>query len=171
LGRRSRKRGRTDSPAPRPQRALARGYARGEARREQVRAGLEPLAPGERPTAVTVAAVVALAVAVANVVIYAAGGRVRGASGSAGGVIAFAFLMLVASVGMWQARYWAVLGFQALLAITILIAALSLAVASNVAAVALCLGIILPAGLLFWKLVRAMARLQMPDRGPAQRVR
>ena len=39
-------------------------------------------------------------------------------------------------VGMWNQRYWAVLGFQSLLAITIVVAALSLLVASNVAAVA-----------------------------------
>jgi hypothetical protein len=72
--------------------------------------------------------------------------------------------MLVAAYGMWRARYWAVMGFQALLAITIVIAGLSLTVASNAAAVALCAAIVGFGGWLFWKLIRAMARLQMPDR-------
>jgi hypothetical protein len=66
--------------------------------------------------------------------------------------------------GMWNLRYWAVLGFQALLAVTIIIAALSLAVASNLLAVLLCLVIIVPGSWLFWKLVRVLARLQMPQR-------
>src|SRR5690606_29470113 len=39
--------------------ALRRGYARAEARNEAIRRQLEPLAPGERPGAVTVAAIVA----------------------------------------------------------------------------------------------------------------
>jgi aspartokinase-like uncharacterized kinase len=48
--------------------------------------------------------------------------------------------------------------------VTIIIAALSLAVASNLTAVALCLVIVVPGGWLFWKLVRVLARLQMPER-------
>ena len=66
LGQRSRKR--RASAAPREARRAARagdgdwtsrGYARSRARADDVRAGLEPLAPGERPLAVTIAAVVA----------------------------------------------------------------------------------------------------------------
>ncbi len=39
--------------------------------------------------------------------------------------------MIVCAVGMWQMRYWAVLGFQAVLAIVVLIFALLLIRASN----------------------------------------
>jgi hypothetical protein len=39
-------------------------------------------------------------------------------------------------------------------------------VASNVLAVVLCLAVIVPGGYLFWKLIRAMARIQMPTRRP-----
>src|SRR5919202_1747349 len=80
------------------------------------------------------------------------------------GVAVFAVLMLGAAWGMWRRRYWAVLGFEALLAITVAIAALSLLVASNAAAVVLCLVILAVGGWLFWKLVRVMARLQAPER-------
>ena len=38
---------------------MERGYARGRAKDEEARAALKPLAPGERPSAVTVGAVVA----------------------------------------------------------------------------------------------------------------
>ena len=61
MGQRSRKR-RKEAGASAPVRdrpAMQRGYARSEARNEEVRRSLEPLAPGERPTAVTIAAIVA----------------------------------------------------------------------------------------------------------------
>jgi hypothetical protein len=168
LGRRSRKRSAAPG-APRPEAeepaaGISRGYARGRERDDAIRASLEPLGPGDRPGAVTVAAVVAACLGVANIVLFAAGVDVRGAKPGAGGVILFALLMFAAAYGMWRARYWAVLGFQALLGITILVAALSLAVASNVAAFALCLAIAGLGGWLFFKLIRAMARIQMPRR-------
>ena len=146
------------------QREAAAPRLRGEAADEAVRAELEPIKPGERPPALVAAVIVAAALGIANVALFAAGVDVRGQSPSAAGAIAFAVLMLAAAWGMWELRYWAVLGFQALLAVTIIIAALSLAVASNLTAVALCLAIVLPGGWLFWKLVRVLARLQMPER-------
>ena len=139
---------------------------RGEAANAAARAELEPLRPGERPAALIAGVVVATALGIANVALYAAGADVRGKAPSAGGAIGFAAIMLIAAWGMWNLRYWAVLGFQALLAVTIVIAALSLAVASNLVAVVLCLVIIVPGGWLFWKLVRIMARLQAPSRSP-----
>ena len=163
--------GEGSSPAsPSPRDRTAERYARGRAKDAAVRAQLEPLAEGERPGAVTVAAVVALVLALANVGAYAAGARVRGDSNGVVGILVFAALMLTAAWGMWRAKYWAVLGFQALLGVTIGIAALSLAVASNVEALVLCLAIIAGAGFLFYKLVRAMARIQMPERRPPDHV-
>jgi hypothetical protein len=182
LGQRSRKRrgggtgsqaadaganGRTTPPRDR----MARGYARGRARDEAARAALQPLAPGERPRAVTVAAIVAALLGAGNVVLLAAGWDIEGDGGqSVAGVLIFAGLMAVAAVGMWKVRYWAVLGFEALLGIAVAFAALSLLVASNVTAVLLCVGIIATAGPLFWFLIRAMARIQLPARRPREPV-
>ena len=140
------------------------GYARSEERNAEVRATLRPLEPGERPAPLVIATVVAAALAVANLAALAAGLHVQGRRPSAFGVVLFAVLMLGAAGGMWQRRYWAVLGFEALLGITIVIAALSLLVASNLAAVALCLAILGLGGWLFWKLVRVMARIQAGGR-------
>ncbi len=126
---------------------------------------LEPLAPGERPPAVTVAAIVALALVVVNLALFASGHRIDG-RGSQTSLIVFALLMMSISAGLWRARYWAVLAFEALLGLVIVYASLALVVASNLAAVALCLGIAIPASLLFYKLVRAMARIQMRERPP-----
>jgi hypothetical protein len=97
------------------------------------------------------------------VVGYESGARI-GERGTLAGALLLAALLLVAAGGMWHVRYWAVLGFEALLAITLCIAALSLLVASNVAAVVLCVAILGPAGWLFWKLIRVMGRLQAPQR-------
>jgi hypothetical protein len=150
---------------------MARGYARGRERDAALRAALEPLAPGERPRAVTFAAILAGVLGVANVVLLAVGYEVEGGGGqSVTGALIFAALMAAAAIGMWQVRYWAVLGFEALLGIAIAFAALSLMVASNVTAVLLCLAIIAIAAPLFWFLIRAMARIQLPARRPREPV-
>ena len=83
---------------------------------------------------------------------------------NAGSVILQGVVLLIAAIGMWKAKYWAVLGFQALLGLSILLASLALLVASGVAEAVFCLVIIGLGGWLFWKLVRALARLQMPER-------
>ncbi len=143
---------------------MARGYARGRVKDEQVRAGLEPLREGERPRAVTIAAFAAVAVALANLVGFLAGWEIEGEEPSAFGVVVFEVLMLACAWGLWKSRYWAVLGFEALLGVTLIISGLGLLVASNWRAVALSLGLFATAGPLFWFLIRAMARIQMPRR-------
>jgi hypothetical protein len=113
-----------------------------------------------------VGAVIAALIAVGNVVAYAAGLKIRGHAAGLGGILVLGALMVACAYGMWRARYWAVLGFEALLALTIVYAALSLAVARSLKGAVICLAIIGPGGYLFWKLVRAMARIQMPERRP-----
>jgi hypothetical protein len=156
---------RGSDPPRRPDR-----YVRSRERDEAVRAALQPLAPGERPRAVTVAAILAALLGISNVVLLAAGYEIEGGGQSVVGALIFAGLMAVAAIGMWQCRYWAVLGFEALLGIAIAFAALSLLVASNLAAVLLCVGIIAVAAPLFWFLIRAMARIQLPARRPREPV-
>jgi len=65
---------------------------------------------------------------------------------------------------MWRARYWAVLGMQALLGLLIVIVAISSLTVSNLLGALVVVAIIVPAGTLFWFLVKAMARIQMPER-------
>jgi hypothetical protein len=143
---------------------LARGYARGRQRDEEARAKLKPLAPGERPLAVTIAAVVAFAIAAANLVLYLAGWDVRGQDANLAGALAVCLVFAVAGVGMWRTQYWAVIGFEVLLGVLIVSAALSLMLASNLGGALLSIAVIVLAGPLFWFLIRAMARIQMPQR-------
>lgn len=167
MGRRSRKQrpaegGRDDLSDPNA--GMRRGYARSAARNEEVRRALAPFEEDERPAVLVISAAIAAALGVGNVVAYAAGVKVQGQKADLIGVVLLAILMLAAAWGMWNKRYWAVLGFEALLGITIAFAALSLLVASNLAALALCLAIIFGGGYLFYRLVRVMARLQTPRR-------
>jgi hypothetical protein len=135
-----------------------------EERNEQVRAELEPLAEGERPGAVTAGAIVSALLALGNLVLVVAGYELReGGGGPAGGVL-FALILSAMAAGMWQAKYWAVLGFQAMLVLTALSAAIALMVASNIAAVAVSIAVLAGSGVLFYKMIRAMARIQMPER-------
>jgi hypothetical protein len=77
--------------------------------------------------------------------------------------------MAVCGYGMWRAKYWAVLGMEALLGLVIIIFALLLATAENLQAVLVSVAVIGLSGWLFWKLVRAMARIQMPKRPEPRR--
>jgi len=138
--------------------------SRSELKNAEARARLVPLREGERPAAVTVAALVALALALTEIGFALAGYEMRGKGAAWPGVTLFTVLLLVMAWGLWRARYWAVLGMQALLGLAIVLFGLLLGIASNVQAVLISLGVIIPAGTLFWFLVKAMARIQMPDR-------
>jgi hypothetical protein len=132
---------------------------RGEADR-RARAALTPLGPDERPpalvAAIVVAAVLAVAVIVGALTIH---GLSRHGGSLPGGVFLAGVLALLA-VGMYRRRYWAVLGFEALLAFQVLVTSLALVVADTVRAAVLSLAGIVLGGWLFWKLVRVMGRIQ-----------
>ena len=139
--------------------------SRGEARNAAARAELVPLREGERPTAVTVGAIVALILGLSTLVLYAAGTGLRGGGTPARVQVAFqSGIMLVMAYGMWRARYWAVLGMEALLGLVIVVFSLSAMFAENLRAVLVAAAIVLPTGTLFWYLVKGMARIQMPRR-------
>jgi hypothetical protein len=162
LGQRSRKRGRREPLAPRP--AAAPAVSASERRNAAVRATLTPLAPGERPWPITVGALLAGANGLVQLILFALGVKLKvaGTRPQAFSVILFAILMFVCAGGMWRMRYWAVLGFQALLAIVVLTFALLLIRASNALGAVISITVVLLGGFLFYKLVRVLSRIQMP---------
>jgi hypothetical protein len=139
---------------------------RTEERNTEARARLEPLAAGERPTAVTVGAVVSALLAIVftvSAVLAAAGVEVGGRDPEPVPIAFFAVVLWLMAWGMYRTRYWAVLGFQMILVLTMLASALGLV---QVATVLQALGttvLLLGSGLLFYFLIRAMARIQMPE--------
>jgi hypothetical protein len=131
----------------------------GEADR-QARAALKPLGPDERPPALVVAVVVAAVCAVAVVVGALTIHDLSRHGGSLAGGVFLAGVLTLLAVGMYRRRYWAVLGFEALLGFQVLVTSLALVVADTVKAALLCLLGIVGGGWLFWKLVRVMGRIQ-----------
>jgi uncharacterized membrane protein len=170
VGRRSRKRRAGAAPAApaAPEAAPARA-SRSETKNAAARAQLEPLEAGQRPTAVTVGAAIASLLAIGNVVLYLAGVKVSGQKPTVQGIAGPTLIMAVCAYGMWRGRYWAVLGMEALLGLVIVIFGLLLATAENLKAVAIALAVMLASGILFWKLIKAMARIQMPQRPEPRR--
>jgi hypothetical protein len=157
-------------PSKRKQRNRARermmdGYAKAEQRNQAVREELEPLAEGERPTVVTVGAVLSGLIALSVVAGYLAGVKVDGERPEIVQVLAPALIMGVMSYGMWNARYWAVLGFQLVLVLVLFSAFIGLiATAHTVTEFVGTTVLLVGAGTLFYFMVKAMARIQMPER-------
>ena len=176
---RKRRKTRGQRPAPAAAKApnasageLPSGYARGRKKDEAARRALKPLAPGERPRAVTVGAVAAALLALANLIAVIAGwdgGTDADAGQALAGSLLVTAVVAVVAVGMWRSKYWAVLGMQTLLAITIVICSLALITATSLVAAVVLAVMLALAGTLFWFLVKAMARIQMPERPGASR--
>lgn len=140
--------------------------SRSERKNAAVRATLEPYRSGERPWSIRVAVLIAFLIGAGDLVDVLAGGSIGfgGTHPAEGGVIFFSVLMLACAAGMWRMRYWAVLGFQAILAFVVLFFSLALIRASNVAGVVIAIVVVCGGGFLFYKLVRVLSRIQMPRR-------
>jgi hypothetical protein len=145
------------------QERMARRY---EERNAEARGKLEPLKEGERPGAVTVGAVVSAILALiftASTVIAATGAvDVSGEDPSPVGIGFFAAALWLMTWGMWKARYWAVLGFQVLLLIALIVGALALVTFSTVFQLLASLLLLAGSGSLFYFMIRALGRIQMP---------
>jgi hypothetical protein len=155
------------SGAPPPeetfQEKMARRY---EERNAEARAKLEPLEPGERPRAVTVGAAVAVLLALVftvSAVLAIAGVHAGGRDIKPAPIVLFAAVFWAMAVGMWRSRYWAVLGFQTILLLMMLASAVGLVAVSSVLQAVGTTLLLLGSGALFYFMIRAMARIQMPS--------
>ena len=161
--------GASREPAAQPQaeesfqERMSRRY---EERNAEARAQLEPLETGERPTAVTVGAVISALLAViftVSSVLAVAGVDASGRDIKPAPIIVFAVVFVGMTIGMWRSRYWAVLGFQTLLLLTLVASALGLVQVETIPEAVATLALLLGSGLLFYFMIRAMARIQMPE--------
>jgi hypothetical protein len=134
-------------------------------REDLLRAELEPLGEGERPPALLIASAVCVLLAIGVLVGAATIHDLSRRGGSLPGGAFLAIVLLLLALGMYQRRYWAVLGFEALLAFQIIVTSLALVVASTILAATFCLVSIGLGGWLFWKLIRVMGRIQTSERG------
>ncbi len=138
--------------------------AKTEEKNRAAREALEPLDEGERPRVVTVGAVISALICLSIVIGYAAGVEVDGDQPNLLQVVAPALIFGVMAWGMWQAHYWAVLGFQTVLLLALIWASLSLVTATEWQQAIGNVLLIAGSGTLFYLNVKGMARIQMPER-------
>ncbi len=149
--------------------AEARGPSRSEIKNQQAREALEPLEEGERPLVVTIGAVLSLLIAASIVIAWLAGVEVQVGNTdieerpSAFQVFPPAILFAVMGAGMLGSRYWAVLGFQAIMAIIMIGAFITLIAATSIFQALSTFLVLAIAATLFWFTVKALARIQMPS--------
>jgi hypothetical protein len=151
---------------------MQRGYAKAEERNREAREALRPLERGERPRAVTAGACFAALIAavfwVSSVIALLSDATVNGREPNPAPLALFAVIMSAMAWGMWKARYWAVLGFQMLLVLFLLAAVAGIVNANTWLQLAGTTLLIVAAGVLFFFMVKALARIQMPQR-PGER--
>jgi hypothetical protein len=144
--------------------------SRSQLKDQAARDALVPLREGERPRAVTVGAAVSAAIAAvfwgSAVVSVVSDVEVGGSEPQTAPLVLFAAVLTLMAWGMWRARYWAVLGFQALLALVMLSAGLGLVQVTTLLQAVGTVVILAGAATLFYFMVKALARIQMPKRLP-----
>jgi hypothetical protein len=141
-----------------------RGERAGGTRDEQARGALAPLGANERPAPLLVAVVVCALLAVGVIVGVLTVHDLSRHGGSVPGGVFLAAIFALLAQGIYRRRYWAVLGFEAVLAFQLVITSLAVVVASSLLAAALCVVSIGLGGWLFWKLIRVMGRIQAGER-------
>jgi hypothetical protein len=145
---------------------VSRGYERSRQKDDEARAALVPLEPGERPTAVTVGAIASAVLAIVftvSAVLAIAGVDAGGRDIKPLPIIVFGGVLWSMTIGMWRSRYWAVLGFQTVLLLVMLASAFGLVVVNSVFQAVGTTLLLAGSGTLFYFMIRAMARIQMPS--------
>ena len=137
---------------------MKRGYARAEVKNQATREALQPLEPGERP-GILIGTVVWILV-IAAVMTYNAIASNGLSNGSRVGNGVMVLLIVVAAFGTWRLEYWAILGTQTLLALTLVSLVLAAMVVTNLWLVLLAVVSALISGYFFYKMVKVMARVQ-----------
>ena len=92
------------------------------------------------------------------------GAGVTGVQPSVAYFVVYELIMVGMAYGLWRARYWAVLGLQTLLGLAIVFTLIASIKANSWLDMLIIVAIVVPSGTLFFFLVKAMARIQMPER-------
>lgn len=136
--------------------------SKSEQRNAAIRASIRPLAPGERPRTLKAAAAVCVLLAAGNVAVASSTHEIAGARPLAPAIVLALFLLLIGH-GIWRRSATAVLVFLGLLVLSILAAFLAILVAANLQALVVSVAILALAGVLFWRLISVLARIQAPE--------
>ncbi len=156
-----------ESDRPDPADRMQAGYAKAEEKNRRVRESLEPLGAGERPTVITVGAIfcavmAAIAWSSAGVALFT-GAEVNGVRPNVAQLALTGLITTGLAWGLWKARYWAALGFQVLLLLLLIAGVAGLVLAGTLAQAVTTFLLLVLLGAMFWFMVKAMARIQMPE--------
>jgi hypothetical protein len=162
-----------ESDRPDPADRMQAGYARAEEKNQRVRESLEPLDAGERPTVITVGAIfcavmAAIAWSSAGVALFT-GAEVNGVRPNVAQLALTGLITTGLAWGLWKARYWAALGFQVLLLLLLIAGVAGLVLAGTLAQAVTTFLLVVLLGAMFWFMVKAMARIQMPESATGER--
>jgi cation transport ATPase len=142
---------------------IERYSARAEERNAEAREKLVPLPPNEQPWALRISIALAMVFSLGTLALMVAGVKVDHHPPSTSWIL-YVVVMFACGVGMWRHWFQAVLAFMCLLGIALIILAALVVRFSNLLGLLIPLLLIVAGGMLFWKLVRVLARLQMPER-------
>lgn len=142
--------------------AMRRGYAKAELKNEAAREALEPISAENRPRIVLVACAWLLVIA-ANIVYN--GVTAEGDSATTGriGNVLMLVLVVMAIVGTYRLRYWAILGAQTILALAAIFGIVAAAVIPDLPLVLLVGGAAVVSGVVFYRMINVMARVQKAE--------
>lgn len=142
--------------------AMRRGYAKAEQKNVAAREALEPISTAERPGIVVVACAWLLIACISIVVSFftADGDGVAAQRGSNALVLV---IIVMAIVGTWQLKAWAILGTQTILALACVFTILAAALMPNLLVALLLVVSALVSGAIFYRMINVLARVQKAE--------
>lgn len=142
--------------------AMRRGYAKAELKNIAAREALQPISTAERPGIVVVACGWLLIACISIVVSFftADGDGVAAQRGSNALVLV---IIVMAIVGTWQLKAWAILGTQTILALACVFTILAAALMPNLLVALLLVVSALISGAIFYRMIKVLARVQKAE--------
>jgi hypothetical protein len=142
--------------------AMRRGYAKAEQKNISAREALEPISTADRPGIVLVACAWLL-VACASIVYSLITADGKGVAAQRGSNALVLVIIVMAIVGTWQLKAWAILGTQTILALACVFTILAAALMPDLLVALLLVASALVSGAIFYRMINVLARVQKAE--------
>jgi hypothetical protein len=142
--------------------AMRRGYAKAEQKNIAAREALEPISTANRPKIVLVACAWLL-VACASIVYSLITADGKGVAAQRGSNALVLVIIVMAIVGTWQLKAWAILGTQTILALACVFTILAAALMPDLLVALLLVASALVSGAIFYRMINVLARVQKAE--------
>jgi hypothetical protein len=142
--------------------SMRRGYAKAEQKNIAAREALQPISTANRPGIVLVACAWLL-VACASIVYSLITADGKGVAAQRGSNALVLVIIVMAIVGTWQLKAWAILGTQTILALACVFTILAAALMPNLLVALLLIVSALVSGAIFYRMINVLARVQKAE--------